>query len=163
MWTLTGTYWHICNTVYEHTDTLTLPADPWGHASAGRDVYADLAWQQHILLYTPSSYCLCLDRHGSLTHRSTAWRQIDCEHPDCPSRRGVWQSTDSHAELISQACCLFSPALPSPAALLSWVSTLARLPEIRGARTRQPPPSKAIHPFPVALNNWQWQNNKSAR
>ena len=88
---------------------------------SGLDVYADLAWQQQILLCTPSSYCLCSARHGSLAHRSAAWRQIDCEHLDCPSWRGVWQSSDRHAELILQSRCLFSPASPSP--LLGWVQS----------------------------------------
>ena len=115
----------MCITLQTHTHTHThthrhphthaaLPEGPSGHARVAPDVYADPAWQQQILLYTPSSYCLCSARHGSLTHRRAAWRQIDCEHPDCPSCRGVWQSSDSHAGLIPQACCLFSPAAPAP-------------------------------------------------
>lgn len=106
---------------------------------SGLDVYADLAWQQQILPCTPSSYCLCWAWHGSLTHRSAAWRQIDCEHPDCPSWRGVWQSSDRHIELILQSCCLFSTAT-QPVAQPRWLS------RIEGPTTHLTSPNLSWHP-----------------
>lgn len=106
-------------------------------SESGLVVYADLArWQIDIaprslfILSAPNPI-----EHGSLIHCCTAWRQIDCEHPDCPSSRGVgggvWQSSDRRAELILQTCCLFSPASPAPHSLGTCTS-------IRSERT---PPS----------------------
>lgn len=123
---------------------------------SGLDVYADLAWQQQILLRTPSSYCLCPARHGSLTHRSTAWRQIDCEHPNCPSWMGVWQSSDRQVELIFQARCLFSTAI-WPVARLRWASCSLELKSPLPTQTPSPSATQLI--LGTARNNWQWQNN----
>lgn len=126
---------------YTHLLDVTLPRRPLRPHQSGLDVYADLAWQQQILLCTPSSYCL-LGRHGSLTHRSAAWRRIDCEHPDCPSWRGVWQSSDRHAELILQAHCLFSPALPARCS----VGSILLLAWFQGPTNHPTAPSSSTHP-----------------
>lgn len=122
----TCTYRHNLRQQYTHIQAWSPSRRLLRPQEASLDVYADLARQQQILLCTPSSYCLCSVRHGSLTHRSTAWRQIDCEHPDCPSWSGVWQSSDSHTELILQVCCLFSTAIPAhcsaeKALSLAWI------------------------------------------
>lgn len=141
--------WHPRSHQRPHLQS-ALPSRPLRPRQSGLDVYADLAWQQQILLCTPSSYCLCSARHGSLTHRSTAWRQIDCEHPDCPSWRGVWQSSDRHAELILQAHCLFSPALP--AQLLGWVPSPARFNSRSDRQQPPPPPPLLLNPLNLSLS-----------
>lgn len=117
---------------YTHLLDVTLPRRPLRPHQSGLDVYADLAWQQQILLCTRSSYCLLgpawftySPLHSLAANRLWTSRLSIMEG----SLTVFWQARwiDSSSPLFIFAC------LASP--LLSWVHSLACL----ISRSNQPP------------------------